>query len=81
MDAPHQCAALTLALGLALVTIMGGVKVNSHSVSPGGVPFRTIGVMLFVFATVLLLAAIRRRAHHALRPAQRRAAPSQLPNS
>jgi len=48
---------------------MGGVKVNSHSVSPGGVPFRTIGVMLFVFATVLLLAAIATLRHHALRPA------------
>ena len=51
--------ALTVALGLALVAIVGGVNaVNSPRVSPGGVPFRTIGVMSFVLATVLLLAAI-----------------------
>src|SRR6476661_6714337 len=54
-----NAAALTFALGLALVAIVGGVKaVNSPRVSPGGVPFRTIGVMSFVLATVLLLAAI-----------------------
>ena len=52
-------AALTFALGLAAVAIVGGVKaVNSPRVSPGGIPFRTIGVMSFVLATVLLLAAI-----------------------
>jgi len=52
-------AALTLAVGLALVAIVGGVKaVNSPRLSPGGVPFRTIGVMSFVLATVLLLGAI-----------------------
>jgi uncharacterized membrane protein len=54
-----NAAALTFALGLALVAIVGGVKaVNSPGVSAGGVPFRTIGVMSFVLATVLLLAAI-----------------------
>ena len=52
-------AALSLAVGLALVAIVGGVKaVNSPRLSPGGVPFRTIGVMSFVLATVMTLAAI-----------------------
>ena len=52
-------AALTVAIGLALVAIAGGVKgVNQPGLSPGGVPFRTIGVMSFIIATVLLLAAI-----------------------
>ena len=51
-------AALTVAVGLALGTIVGGVKaVNSPGLSPGGVPFRTIGVMSFFLATVLILAA------------------------
>jgi hypothetical protein len=50
--------AVTFALGLALVAMVGGVKaINSTRVSPGGVPFRTIGVMSFILATVLLLAA------------------------
>jgi len=54
-----NAAALTFALVLALVAIVGGVRaVNSPRLSPGGVPFRTIGVMSFVLATVLLLAAI-----------------------
>ena len=54
-----NAAALTFALGLALVAIVGGVKAfNNPGVSSGGVPDRTIGVMSFVFATVLLLAAI-----------------------
>jgi hypothetical protein len=52
-------AALAFALGLALLSIVGGGRaVNSPGLSPGGVPFRTIGVMSFVLATVLLLAAI-----------------------
>jgi uncharacterized membrane protein len=52
-------AALTVALGLALVSIVGGVQgVSKPGLSPGGVPFRTIGMMSFVLATVLLLAAI-----------------------
>jgi len=51
-------AALTVAVGLAFLAIVGGVKnVNSPDLSPGGVPFRTIGVMSFVLATVLILAA------------------------
>ena len=53
-----NAAALTVAVGLAFVAIVGGVKaVNSPGLSPGGVPFRTIGVMSFVLATVLILAA------------------------
>ena len=51
-------AALTVVAGLALGAIVGGVKAfNSPGVSPGGVPFRTIGVMSFVLATLMLLAA------------------------
>jgi uncharacterized membrane protein len=51
-------AALTVVVGLALGTIVSGVKAfNSPGLSPGGVPFRTIGVMSFVFATVMTLAA------------------------
>jgi uncharacterized membrane protein len=54
-----NAAALTFGLGLALVAMVGGVKaVNSPGVSPGGVPFRTIGVMSLVLATILLLAAV-----------------------
>jgi hypothetical protein len=53
-----NAAALTVVLGLALVSIVGGVKAfNSPLLSPGGVPFRTIGVMSFVLATVMILAA------------------------
>jgi uncharacterized membrane protein len=53
-----NAAALTLVVGLALGAIVGGVKAfNSPGVSPGGVPFRTIGVMSFVLATVMILAA------------------------
>jgi len=52
-------AALTVAVGLALVSIVGGVNgVNRPGLSSGGVPFRTIGVMSFILATVLLLAAV-----------------------
>jgi uncharacterized membrane protein len=51
-------AALTVAAGVAFMSIAGGVKaVSSSGLSPGGVPFRTIGVMSFVLAIVLLLAA------------------------
>ena len=51
--------ALTLALGLALGAIVSGVKAfNGPRLSPGGVPFRTIGVVSFVVATVLLLGAV-----------------------
>jgi len=52
-------AALVVAVGLALGAILGGIKnIDSSQLSPGGVPFRTIGVMSFILATVLLLAAI-----------------------
>ena len=52
-------AALTVASGLALLSIVGGVKaVRAPGLSSGGVPFRTIGVMSFILATVLLLSAI-----------------------
>jgi uncharacterized membrane protein len=52
-------AALTSALALALLAIVGGVNaLNGPRVSPGGVPSRTIAVMSFIIATVLLLAAI-----------------------
>jgi uncharacterized membrane protein len=51
-------AALALATGLAVVSIFGGVNgVNSPGLSPGGVPFRSIGVMSFILAAVLILAA------------------------
>jgi uncharacterized membrane protein len=51
-------AALTVAVGLALAAILGGIKnVSNPGLSPGGVPFRTIGVMSFVLATALTLAA------------------------
>ena len=51
-------AALAVAVGLAFVAIVGGVKgVNSPGLSPGGVPLRTIGAMSFILAAVLLLAA------------------------
>ncbi|HEX8451289.1 MAG TPA: hypothetical protein VF647_04275 [Longimicrobium sp.] len=51
-------AALTVAALLALAAVVGGtMAVRSTRVSPSGVPFRTIGVMSFVLATVLTLAA------------------------
>ena len=51
-------AALAVAVGLAVLMIVGGVKgVSSPGLSTGGVPFRTIGVMSFILATVLLLSA------------------------
>jgi hypothetical protein len=53
-----NAAALTVVVALALVSIVGGMKAfNSPLLSPGGVPFRTIGVMSFVLATVMILAA------------------------
>jgi len=53
-----NAGALTVAVGLALVNILGGIKAfSSPGVSPGGVPFRTIGVVSFVLATVSILAA------------------------
>ena len=54
-----NAAALTVAVGLALGCDRGRRQGRSTALaSPGGVPFRTIGVMSFVLATVLLLAAI-----------------------
>jgi hypothetical protein len=53
-----NAAALTVVVGLALVAIVGGVKAfNSPGLSPDGVPFRTVGVMSFVLATLMTLAA------------------------
>lgn len=53
-----NAAALVVVVGLALLSIVGGVKaINNPGLSPGGVPFRTIGVMSFVLATVMTLAA------------------------
>jgi uncharacterized membrane protein len=53
-----NAAALTVAVGLAFVSFVGGVKgVNNPGFSSGGVPFRTIGMMSFVLGTVLILAA------------------------
>jgi uncharacterized membrane protein len=52
-----NAAALTGAIGLVFVTVLGGVKaINSPGLSPGGVPFRTIGTMSFILATVMTLA-------------------------
>jgi uncharacterized membrane protein len=52
-------ASLALALGLALFAIVGGVmNINSALRTPNGVPLRTIAVMSFILATVLLLAAM-----------------------
>ena len=51
-------AALMIAVPLGLLMIVAGIKgVNNPGLSPGGVPFRTIGVMSFILAAVLLLAA------------------------
>ena len=53
-----NAAALTVAVGLAVLAAVGGVtSIGNPGLSSGGVPFRTIGVMSFVLATVLLLAA------------------------
>lgn len=53
-----DAAALTMVIGLALAAVVGGVKAfNSPLLSPGGVPYRTIGVMSFVLATAMFLAA------------------------
>lgn len=53
-----NAAALVVAVALGILSIVGGVKgVNTPGLSPGGVPFRTIGVMSFILAAVLLLSA------------------------
>ncbi|MBC8064246.1 MAG: hypothetical protein H7Y17_05410 [Chlorobia bacterium] len=52
-------AALIVAIGLAFFTVLGGVKtISAPGLSPGGVPFRTIGMMSFILVSVLSLAAI-----------------------
>jgi len=52
-------AALTVAVGLALGAILGGLEsINNPGLSPGGVPVRTIGVMSFILGAVLMVAAI-----------------------
>ena len=54
-----NAAALVLALGLGLLTIVDGINaVSSPGVSSGGVPVRTIGVMSLIIGAVLLLAAV-----------------------
>jgi uncharacterized membrane protein len=54
-----NAAALTVVVCLALGTIVGGLdNFNSPEVSSGGVPLRTIGMMSFILATVMILAAI-----------------------
>lgn len=51
-------ASLTVASALALAMFAGGVqRIATPGLSPGGVPFRTIGVMSFILAFVLLLCA------------------------
>jgi hypothetical protein len=53
-----NAAALTVAVGLALLAMVGGAtSIGNPGLSSGGVPFRTIGVMSFVLAAVLVLAA------------------------
>ncbi len=50
--------ALAVAVGLALLAIVGGAtSIDDPGLSSGGDPLRTIGVMSFVLAPVLLLAA------------------------
>lgn len=50
--------ALIVAVSLVILSILGGIKnVNTPGLSSGGVPFRTIGVMSFVLATALTVAA------------------------
>jgi uncharacterized membrane protein len=54
-----NAAALTVVAGLALGTIVTGVTAfNNPGASPGGVPYRTVGVMSFFLATVIILAAM-----------------------
>jgi uncharacterized membrane protein len=53
-----NAVALTIAVVLGFGSIVGGYQnVTSAGPSSGGVPLRTIGVMSFVLATVLILAA------------------------
>jgi hypothetical protein len=51
-------AAFVVVAFLAVGTLMGAIRaVNDPGLSPGGVPWRTIGVMSFVLAAVMILAA------------------------
>ena len=53
-----NAVALTVAVVLGLGAVISGVeRVNNPGLSPGGVPFRTIGVMSFFLGAVLFLAA------------------------
>ena len=53
-----NAAALMMAIALALLSTIGGVqRINSPDLSPGGVPERFIGVMSFILAAVLFVAA------------------------
>ena len=53
-----DASALTVAVLLALLMMLGGVTgISKPGLSSGGVPFRTIAVMSFILASVLLLAA------------------------
>ena len=53
-----NAAGLMVALALALLSTVGGVqRINSPDLSPGGVPERFIGVMSFILAAVLFVAA------------------------
>jgi hypothetical protein len=50
--------AMSVAVGLALLLAFGATKmIRTPGLSSGGVPFRTIGVMSIVLATMLLVAA------------------------
>lgn len=54
-----DATALAIVVALALATAASGAKlIKSPALSPGGVPNRTIGVMSFVLATIMTLAAI-----------------------
>jgi len=54
-----DATALTVVLALALATAANGAKlISSPGLTPGGVPSRTVGVMSFVLATVMTLAAV-----------------------
>ena len=53
-----NAVALAVIVGVALGTLVNGVKAfNSPHLSSGGVSSRTTGVMSFIFATVMILAA------------------------
>ena len=53
-----NAVALTVAVGLAVRCLAGGVRlINTPGVDPGGVPFRTAGVMSLIVGAVLVMAA------------------------